>query len=109
MVAIRSELRHDLRPTVGDLRLDVVEHHPLRLLVQHDLAARGKEGEAPFDVALESSASAPRESPELRVPAELLVLVAHEVEHREDCLVAGAAQSAAELLEENGRALSWSQ
>ena len=72
--------------------------------VQNDLAPDGRNGK-PSSTSRSSSPRVAPVSARSVVEAELLAVVADEVEHGQDRLVAGAPQAAAELLEEDGRAL----
>ena len=69
-----------------------------------EVAAGGQEREAVLDLALEVASRAAEQRPEATIEAELLAVVADEVEHRAD-LPLGFAQSTTELLDEEHRAV----
>ena len=89
--------------------LDVVEHQLLGLPVQDDLRARRQERETLLDLMGESP---PGRSGERSIPdvePEFLALVPDKVQCGQDGLVGGEAQTAAELLQEDRRALGGPQ
>ncbi len=75
--------------------------HPVQLHV----AAGGEEREALLDLSDDVGAGAAEEGAEAAVVAELLAVVADEVEDGADGLALGLPEPAAELLEEEERAL----
>src|SRR4051794_14691580 len=84
------------------MRSDVLEDGALRDGVESDEAARREVGEAVLDGCHELASSDAGERAEAEVEAELLVLEADEVEDGQHVFVVVAAQTAAELLQEDG-------
>ena len=73
--------------------------------VEHQLRSRRQEREPLLDVALEPAPAAPGEGAVANVEAELAAMLTDEVERRQHRLAPRAAQTAAELLQEDRRAL----
>ena len=73
------------------------------------MAARRQEREVVLDLALDVAPAAAEQRAEAPIEAELAAMVADEVEHGAERLSAGASQPAPELLQEEGRALGWTQ
>src|SRR5699024_10257346 len=87
----------------GDrLCLDVLQDDFLSLLVEQDLTARWEEGEALLDLMSEALACPADHRAKAIGEAEVLVLVTHEVQRRQDRLTSCPAKAAAELLQEDG-------
>ena len=76
VVAVRPQLRGDLRPTVGELRSDVVEHDRLRLSSIRIWQPDGQEREARLDLASTPARVRPVRARSLLVEAELLAVEA---------------------------------
>ncbi len=70
---------------------DVLQHNGLGLSVHDDLSAGWKERKPLFDLALDAGPCRARQCPQLPVEAELLAVIANEVEHSQDGLVGGAS------------------
>ena len=100
-----AKLDDDLLPAVRDLRSDVLEDEVLRLPVEHDLTARREEWEPLLNLSLEGAAGVSRQGSISLGEAELLALVADEVQHRQDSLRRRASEPTSELLEEDRCAL----
>ena len=81
----------------------------LRHGVELHVAAGGQEGEALLDLLAEVLAGAAEQRAETAVEPELLAVVAHEVEDRAQRLARRPAQSSAELLQEEHRAVGGAQ
>ena len=94
---------------VGSASRTLREHDVAGDVVEVEVAAGGQVGEALLDVGFEFSSGAAEHAPVAEVEAELLALVADEVEHGQHVLAFGAAQAAAELLEEDRGALGGAQ
>ena len=101
-----AKLHDDLLPAVRNLRSDVLEDEVLRLPVEHDLTARREEREPLLDLSLERASAVTRQGAIPLGEAELLALVADEVQHRQDGLRRRSPEAPTELLEEDRRALS---
>src|SRR3954468_19044771 len=90
-VSIRPQFRGDRLPAVRDLVAEIVQDQRLRLSIHHNLAARRKEGKAPFDLALESAAGFSGQRTQLLIEPELLPMVTDEIEHSQNRLIGSAS------------------
>ncbi len=108
-VAEIAQLLDPLPPGGGKGFADVAQDDVASDVVEVEVAAGGQVGEALLDVGLQLSPGAAEHPPVAEVEAELLGLVADEVQDGEDVLAFGAAQASTELLEEDGGALGRAQ
>jgi hypothetical protein len=88
---------------------NVLQHDLLGLPIHDDRAAGGQERKAELDIALQPAPRLRGESSQPSVEAELLSVVAHELQNRQDGLVASPPQPGAQLLQEKGCALGRSK
>ena len=96
----RPELFDLPGPTRRHGLADVVEDDLLRDLVELHVATGREEREALLDLSLEVAATATQEGAETAVEAELLSMMAHEIENRALQLAVTLAQPSSQLLEE---------
>ena len=108
-VAELAKLLDALTPCRGERVADVVEDDLAGDWVERDPGAGGEVGEAGDDVAFEFSSGAAQEPSEPLVEAELLVLIADEVEDGQHVFASALAEPASELLEEDRCALGRAQ
>jgi hypothetical protein len=108
-IRVGAHLRDQRSPAGRHLLPDVLQNDFARYRIQNDLTSGRQEGEAMFDLANEFFSTQTRQSPEALVEAELLALMADEVQCSQHGLAWRRAQPAAELLKKHGRALSGPQ
>src|SRR5437762_5654676 len=98
-------LLHEAPEADPDGLAKIVEDDARRYSVELNRAAGGQIGKPLLDLTLEAGPRRASQRPESKIEAEALVLLPDEVERGEAVLSLHQAQTAAQLLEEDGRAL----
>lgn len=105
----RAQLLHLGLPTGRQCLTEVVEHDVARDAVELHVASSRQEREALLDLPHQVLAGAAEQRAQAAVEPELATMLADEVEHRAQQLAIRAAQAAAELLDEQRRAVGRAQ